>query len=56
MKHSRIVKLMIFLVATLLLSGCILDGRGGRGDDRFEHDHDRGDQHDHDREHHEGDH
>ncbi|MET3108516.1 ABC-type Zn2+ transport system substrate-binding protein/surface adhesin [Oxalobacteraceae bacterium GrIS 2.11] len=46
MNQSRLVKLAVFCVAAVLLSGCVLEGRGGyRDDDR--HDHDRGDQHEH---------
>ena len=51
MKHSRLVTLAIFLVATVMLSGCVVAGYGDRGDGRYDHDH--GEQHDHD--HHDGD-
>jgi len=41
MKQTRLVKMALFLMAAVLLSGCVFDGdRGGDW-------HDHGDQHDH---------
>jgi len=48
MKQEKWLRLSIFLAATVLLSGCVVEPFGDhRGDDR--RDHDRGDQRDHER-------
>ena len=53
MKQSRWVTLAVFLVATIMLSGCVWEGHDGfRDGDRREHD--GGEHHDHDPDH--GDH
>jgi hypothetical protein len=55
MKQSRFAKMIAFLVATLILSGCVWEGYGPhRGDDH--QDRDRGDQHERDHGDHGGDH
>jgi hypothetical protein len=46
MKKSRWITLAIFLVTTVMLSGCIV---AGYGDGRYDHDHDRGEHRDGDR-------
>jgi hypothetical protein len=44
MNQSKLIKLAIYCMAALMLTGCVLEGYGGdRGENR--HDRDRGDQH-----------
>jgi len=47
MKYSHLLKLTLFVMTAVMLSGCVWGGPGwDHGGDRY--DHDRGEHHDHD--------
>jgi hypothetical protein len=48
MKSSRLAKLLIFFITAILLSGCVVEDRGGHFDHPGEQ---QGHEHDHDHDH-----